>query len=87
MKTIELFIDYRFSARKTLTSRYDPDENQFAAIARRTGYVVSQDTIEFAHQHNIKPKTIVFEGIDKAPEAYAAMRNGDYRVVLKVATD
>lgn len=49
--------------------------------------MISQDTIAFAHQHNIKPKTIVFEGIDKAPEAYAAMRNGDYRVVLKVATD
>lgn len=46
-----------------------------------------QDTIEFAHHHKIKPKTIVFEGIDKAPEAYAAMRKGYYRVVMKIASD
>lgn len=87
MTTIEMFTAYRSRATKTIASRSDPDANQFTTIARRTGYVISQDTIEFAHQHNIKPKTIVFEGIDKAPEAYAAMRNGDYRVVLKVATD
>ena len=49
--------------------------------------VISQDTIEFAHLHGIKPKTIVFEGIESAPEAYMAMRNGDYRVVIKVAND
>eukprot|EP00904_Undaria_pinnatifida_P009051 jgi/Undpi1/5276/HiC_scaffold_2.g00557.m1 len=46
-----------------------------------------QDTIEFAHIHGIKPKTVVYEGIDNAPEAYKAMRNGDYRVVIRVATE
>ena len=43
--------------------------------------------MEFAHAHKIVPKTVVFEGIDKAPEAYAAMRQGVYRVVIKVADE
>lgn len=50
-------------------------------------HVTWQDSIEFAHQHEIKPKTVVFEGIDRAPEAYTAMNNGEYRVVIRVATD
>lgn len=43
--------------------------------------------MEFAHQHKIEPKTVVFDGVSKAPEAYAAMRSGQYRVVIKVASD
>lgn len=43
--------------------------------------------MEFAHRHGIVSKTIVFDGIDKAPEAYDAMRRGEYRVVIKVASD
>lgn len=41
--------------------------------------------MEFAHAHKIESKLVVFEGIDKAPEAYEAMRQGEYRVVIKVA--
>lgn len=40
--------------------------------------------MEFAHAQKIKCKTVVFDGIDKAPEAYAAMRKGEYRVVIKM---
>ena len=47
----------------------------------------AQDTMEFAHHHDIVPKLVVFEGIDKAPEAYAAMMKGEYRVVLKIADE
>eukprot|EP00903_Cladosiphon_okamuranus_P011987 g11256.t1 len=47
----------------------------------------SQDAMEFAHFHKIGSKTVVFEGIDKAPQAYAAMRQGVYRVVIKVADE
>ena len=43
--------------------------------------------MEFAHHHGIVPKLVVFEGIDKAPEAYAAMMKGEYRVVLKIADE
>lgn len=43
--------------------------------------------MEFAHQDKIKPQTAVFEVIDKVPEAYAAMRRGNYRVVIIVASD
>lgn len=43
--------------------------------------------MEFAHSHNISAKTVVFEGIDKAPEAYAAMRQGVNRVVIKIADE
>lgn len=39
----------------------------------------------FAHLHGIAPKTIVFEGLDTAPEAYAAMRKGEFRVVVKIS--
>lgn len=46
-----------------------------------------QDAMEFAHSHNISAKTVVFEGIDKAPEAYTAMRQGVYRVVIKIADE
>lgn len=44
----------------------------------------TQDAMEFAHMHRIKPSKVVFEGIEKAPEAYAAMRKGAYRVVIKM---
>lgn len=44
----------------------------------------SQDAMEFAQRHGIKPTTVVFEGVEKAPEAYAAMRKGEYRVVIKM---
>lgn len=64
-----------------------PDRARNVATMFMYRCVTSQDTIEFSHQHGIKPKTVVFEGVDRAPEAYAAMRNGDYRVVIKVATD
>lgn len=47
----------------------------------------SQDTMEFAQRHGIVPRTVVFDGIDKAPEAYEAMRSGLYRVVIRVASD
>lgn len=43
--------------------------------------------MEFAHAKNIQSKTVVFDGIDKAPEAYAAMRQGEYRVVIKIADE
>lgn len=46
-----------------------------------------QDALEFAQQHGIAPKTIVFEGIDSAPDAYAAMRKGDFRVVIKLSSE
>ncbi|CAN0156641.1 unnamed protein product [Ascophyllum nodosum] len=47
----------------------------------------SQDALEFAHLNGIEPRTVVFDGVDKAPEAYAAMIRGEYRVVLKIAHD
>ena len=43
--------------------------------------------MEFAHLHGIAPKTVVFNGIDKAPEAYDAMIKGEYRVVVKIADE
>ena len=43
--------------------------------------------MEFAHLHGITAKTVVFEGVDEAPQAFAAMRRGEYRVVIKVATE
>ena len=43
--------------------------------------------MEFAHLHGITPKTVVFNGIDKAPEAYDAMIKGEYRVVVKIADE
>lgn len=43
--------------------------------------------MEFAHFHKIGSKTVVFDGIEKAPEAYAAMRKGVYRVVIRVADE
>lgn len=46
--------------------------------------LVVQDAMEFAQRHGIKPTTVVFEGVEKAPEAYAAMRKGEYRVVIKM---
>ncbi|CAM9519849.1 unnamed protein product, partial [Sphacelaria rigidula] len=44
----------------------------------------SQDAMEFAHKHGIKPSKVMFDGIEKAPDAYAAMRRGEYRVVIKL---
>lgn len=41
--------------------------------------------MEFAHAHNIKSKIVLFEEVDKAPEAFAAMMEGEYRVVIKMA--
>lgn len=43
--------------------------------------------MEFAQLHGIAPKTVVFDGIENAPEAYAAMRKGEYRVVVRVASE
>lgn len=43
--------------------------------------------MEFAQANNIRSKTVVFDGIDKAPEAYTAMRQGEYRVVIKIADE
>lgn len=43
--------------------------------------------MEFAHRHGIKTKTVVFHGIDKAPEAYDAMMKGESRVVIKIADE
>lgn len=43
--------------------------------------------MEFAHTHNIRSKIVAFDGVDKAPEAYAAMMKGEYRVVIKVADE
>lgn len=43
--------------------------------------------MEFANATGIKPKTVVFDGIDKAPAAYAAMRKGEFRVVIKIASE
>lgn len=43
--------------------------------------------MEFAHRHNIVSKIVVFDGIDEAPAAYAAMRDGEYRVVIKMTDD
>ncbi|CAM9269476.1 unnamed protein product [Ectocarpus sp. 13 AM-2016] len=47
----------------------------------------SQDAMEFAQAKGVRCKLAVFDGIDKAPEAYAAMRAGEYRVVIKVADE
>ncbi|CAM9452463.1 unnamed protein product [Sphacelaria rigidula] len=44
----------------------------------------SQDALEFAHKHGIKPTKVIFDGIEKAPDAYAAMRKGEFRVVIKM---
>lgn len=46
-----------------------------------------QDALEFAKLHGIVPKTMVFNGIDKAPEAYSAMMKGEHRVVIKIADE
>eukprot|EP00238_Polyblepharides_amylifera_P011669 CAMPEP_0196584230 /NCGR_PEP_ID=MMETSP1081-20130531/46279_1 /TAXON_ID=36882 /ORGANISM="Pyramimonas amylifera, Strain CCMP720" /LENGTH=337 /DNA_ID=CAMNT_0041905365 /DNA_START=163 /DNA_END=1176 /DNA_ORIENTATION=+ len=43
----------------------------------------SEDCLAFAQLHSVKVKTEVFP-FEKAPEAYAAMMAGKYRVVLKV---
>ena len=43
--------------------------------------------MEFAHLHGIVPKTVVFNGIDKIPEAYGAMIKGEHRVVVKIADE
>lgn len=43
--------------------------------------------MEFAQTHNIRSKTVVFDGVDKAPQAFAAMKDGEYRVVIKVADE
>jgi len=58
-----------------------------AHIPRHSCSAVLQDAMEFAHIHKINSKLVVFDGIDKAPEAYAAMRRGAYRVVIKMADE
>lgn len=47
----------------------------------------AQDAMEFAQAHNIRSKIVLFDGIDKAPEAFAAMKDGEYRVVIKVSDE
>lgn len=46
-----------------------------------------KDAMEFAQAKGIRSKTVVFDGIDKAPEAYTAMRQGEFRVVIKIADE
>ena len=43
--------------------------------------------MEFAHLHGITAKTVVFEGIDEAPQPFAAMLREEYRVVIMVAAE
>lgn len=43
--------------------------------------------MEFAQAHNIRSKVVLFDGVDKAPDAFAAMKQGEYRVVIKMADE
>lgn len=46
-----------------------------------------QDALEFAHAHGIVPRMTIFEGVEKAPDAYKAMRDGEYKVVIRMACE